>query len=67
MAVALALRDDLTLCAGFVWDVSEKGIGRMEARARARQARANAHLLRTGEKILEWVLCRLQQMARSAL
>ena len=52
MAVALALRDDLTLCAGFVWDVSEKGIGRMEARARARQARANAHLLRTGEKNL---------------
>jgi hypothetical protein len=52
MAVALALRDDLTLCAGFVWDVSEKGIGRMEARARARQARANAHLLRAGEKNL---------------
>ncbi|MBJ7526257.1 MAG: type 4b pilus protein PilO2 [Sphingomonadaceae bacterium] len=52
MAVALSFRDDLSLCAGFVWDVSEKGIGRMEARARARQARANAHLLRSGEQNL---------------
>jgi hypothetical protein len=52
MAVALSFRDDVTLCAGFVWDVSDKGIGRMEARARARQARANAHLLRVGEQNL---------------
>lgn len=52
MAVALSFRDGLTLCAGFTWDVSEKGIGRMEARARARQARMNAHLLREGEQNL---------------
>jgi hypothetical protein len=52
MAVALSFTGDLSLCAGFLWDVSEKGMGRMEARARARQARANAHLLRSEDKNL---------------
>ena len=52
MAVVLPIRDGVGACAGFVWDSSEAGIGRMEARTRARRQKANAHVLRAGDKNL---------------
>lgn len=52
MAVVRNIDESTAVLAGLSWDVADKGMGRAEARSRAKNAAANAFLLRAGERNL---------------